>query len=76
LLIVPPKNFSIGWDKRNQHLGKLWSALPEDEKDVLSPNVFQYFLKIPCRFGEEEDDLEDETKPELTSEEIKLYQPL
>ncbi|KAA1069619.1 hypothetical protein PGT21_029930 [Puccinia graminis f. sp. tritici] len=73
---VPPKGVSIGWEERNQHLGEVWSSLTEDEKDVFSPKVFQYFSKIPCRFGEEEDDDEDEAEPDLTSEEIELYQPL
>jgi hypothetical protein len=76
LLSVPPKGCSIGWDERNQHLGEVWSALTEDEKDVFSPKVFQYFSKIPCRFAEGDDDDEDEVEPELTSEEIELYQPL
>ncbi|KAA1078511.1 hypothetical protein PGTUg99_050041 [Puccinia graminis f. sp. tritici] len=71
---VPPPGCSIGWEERNVHLGEAWALLSEEEKDVFSPVIFQYFSKIPCQPDTGDDD--EDTEIELTPEEIELYQPL
>jgi hypothetical protein len=70
---VPPPGCSIGWDERNVHLGEAWTLLSEDEKDVFSPVIFQYFSKIPCQLDGDDD---EDAEIELSPEEIELYQPL
>ncbi|KAA1092874.1 hypothetical protein PGT21_017002 [Puccinia graminis f. sp. tritici] len=71
---VPPRGCSLGWEERNIHLGKTWSALSAEEKAVFSPQIFEFFSEIPCHHDLEEE--EDEDQAELTDEEKDMYRPL
>ncbi|POW06307.1 hypothetical protein PSHT_10395 [Puccinia striiformis] len=73
---IPPKGCSDGWDERNTIMGEQWDELSDNEREVFSAKIFQYFSKIPCYFQDgEAGDEEDETNS-ISQEQEQLYRPL
>ncbi|POV99948.1 hypothetical protein PSTT_13451 [Puccinia striiformis] len=73
---VPPKGCSDGWDERNTIMGEQWAELLDNEREVFSVKIFQYFSKIPCYFQDEEAEDEEDKTTSISQEQEQLYRLL